>query len=61
MSLFYVQDTDRSMYVLAKDYTEALGKWRKLIRMENPDDISPNESIDPLAISFIADNDDIIL
>lgn len=59
LRLFHVQDGDRPMYVLAKDWGDALLQWQGLIRREN--EIEPNERIDPDGISLVADHDELLL
>lgn len=58
LKLFLVQDDDRSCYVLAQTWGGALGKWRSLIKHENPDD---DGAIEPNGIQLIGDTDDLIL
>lgn len=58
MPLFHVQDSDRPLYVVAKNYGEAEYKWREIIAIENTmfiKDIEP-----PLGISFICKDNDLI-
>ena len=57
LNLYHVQDNDRPMYVLGKDYSEALSKWRKLVADENDGD--PGE--DAQGICLIANADEILL
>jgi len=38
MPLFYVQDSDSPMFVIASDFQEAVVRWRERIIAENPDD-----------------------
>ena len=62
-NLFHVQDPDRSMFVLAKNYEEALEKWRARIRLENVEDQCEEpyeEPIFPQGVSYLADMADII-
>lgn len=51
-NLYRIQDDDRPMYVLAPSFSEALERWRALIRRENPGD-PENENADPEGISFV--------
>ena len=57
--LFYVQDADRSMYVLAPNWTEALRKWKELIVMENPEEDCSDE--DPDGISLVVNANELIV
>lgn len=59
MKLFHVQDADRPMYVVAKGWEDALSKWRRVIRAENPD-LEPDEPIDPAGVALVCDEDDLI-
>lgn len=57
MPLFYIQDNDRPGYVKAKNYEEAVNKWRNAVSKENDDcDIDP-----PKGAQFLADDFEIIL
>lgn len=59
-NLYYIQESDRPMYVIANSYEEAFNKWVKLIRKEN--NMTPDEEVEPpLGIQFIAEENDIIL
>lgn len=57
MPLFQVQDGDRPMWVIARDFPEALIKWQKKIHKENPD--QPN-AIPPQGVAFVCENDELI-
>ena len=57
MSLYYVQDNDRPMWVVAPTFAIAIEKWRKVIRAEN-DGIEPEDG--PSGIQHICDDDEFI-
>lgn len=59
-NLYHVQDGDRPLWVIAKDWQEALLLWRHQIRLENPDELLLRDSENqPDGISFIADVNDV--
>lgn len=58
LHLFHVQDVDRPLYVLARNYEEALRVWRDVIAIEN--DITDDaESEQPQGIHYLAGPDEI--
>ncbi len=57
--LFLVQDDDRSLYVIAKDFTEAIAKWQKQIRHENEDEHPDHFAPLPTGVHKIAEDDDV--
>lgn len=59
MPLYYVQDGDRPMHVLAKSWQGAVFAWRNRCCVEN-EGTSPAEH-DPQGIMLVAENDDIIV
>jgi hypothetical protein len=58
MSLFHIQDSDRPMYVLARDWSSALDAWWRVIRAENEGD---DDLEDCDGISKIADPNEVII
>lgn len=53
LRLFHVQDADRPMYVVARDWSHALDAWWQMVRAENPgEDIEEMEG--PDGISAVA-------
>ena len=43
MAIYHVQDSDRSCWVLATDWADALRQWKQVIAAENDgDDAEPN-------------------
>jgi len=58
-NLYYVQDSDRPLFVLAKTYEEALDKWRDVICKEN--DCGINEVEPPNGISLVAEYDEVLV
>ena len=54
MPLFYVQDPDRPMHVIAKDLSEAWDKYANHILDESGD------TGDPKGITFVCDDEDLI-
>ena len=58
-NLYHIQDSDRPMYVVAKDWVDALNKCKSLIVKEN--DIPPDDEPDePDGIMLVAGDDDLI-
>ena len=56
-NIYYVQDDDRPMHVLAGTFEEALATWRQLSAAENPDE----EPYSPQGVSLIAEANDVIV
>jgi len=56
MPLFHVQDSDRPLFVVAKDWHDAYEQWREQIIHENDGDVS-----DPQGIQHICDNDELLI
>lgn len=57
LSLFQVQDSDRSMWVIAENYGDAVERWQKQISHENPgDDCSDDQ---PDGVNLIASGTDL--
>jgi len=59
MPLFHVQDNDRPLWVIAKNYRDADLAWKKVIAEENDMEIIDVENA--RGISFICDDNEIIL
>jgi len=59
MSLYYVQDTDRSMWVVATDFAEAVNKWRRFVAKEN-DCVEDDICDGPSGVQFVCDDDEFI-
>jgi len=59
MPLYLVQDNDRPLYIVAKNYGEAENIWRKIIAKEN--DFGDDVVDAPNGISFICNDMDLIL
>ena len=57
MQLFHVQDCDRPLYVVARDWTEALAVWQWVIADENPG----CDQEQPDGIQFVAGSNDLRL
>lgn len=52
--LFLVQDADRPVYVVARDWNEAHARWQRMIRAEN--DMAPSDDCeDPQGIQLVAE------
>lgn len=60
MKLFYIQDPDRPVHVIAESWGQALEKWRSLVEKENPD-VPSNEIDDPEGIKLVCYPEDLIL
>jgi hypothetical protein len=56
MPLFHVQDSDRPMWVIGKDWQDALSQWKKLIAAENK-----GETGEPQGIQHVGDDDELIV
>lgn len=56
MPLFHVQDSDRPMWIVGKDWHDALAQWKAQISAENDGDES-----EPLGIQHVCDNDELIV
>ena len=59
MPLYMVQDNERPLYVVGKDYGQAEYIWRKIIAKEN--DLKIDEVESPNGISFICEDTDLVL
>ena len=59
-NLFHIQDDDRSIFVIARDWQHALEKWQALIKQENEWEEGQDEP-QPRGISLIAEKNEIIL
>lgn len=59
MPLFEVQDADRPMFVIEKDYQQAIDRWAEIVADEN--DLLRTEVEPPWGVRFIADNDCLII
>lgn len=54
--LFYIQDCDRPMYIVAGSWSEAVYSWKTIVAVENDDEIE--ETSEPAGVSLIADEDE---
>ena len=59
--LFHIQDTDCPMYVIAKDWQEALEKWRSQLCDDADELTSDSREEQPQGIALIAEDDELIL
>lgn len=59
MPLFLVQDSDRPLWIVAKDYGEAESIWTDFVAKEN--DMKVQDVEPPQGISFICEDNDLIL
>jgi len=59
MPLYLIQDSDRPLYIIAKDKNEAENLWKEQIAKEN--DMQPFEVEECDGINKIADNDEILI
>lgn len=57
--LFHVQDSDRPLWIVARDFGHAVEKWRDVIRRENNLDPSDNEDM-PTGVQHVCDDDDFV-
>lgn len=58
MNLYYVQDSDRPMWVVAIDWQDAVDKWKAKIREENEGECECDE---PQGIQLVCDDDDLLI
>lgn len=59
MPLYHVQDPDRPLWVVAKNYQDAIDKWKRVIAVENDDDLDAVD--DPQGIAHICDDNELII
>lgn len=55
MPLYHVQDADRPLYVVAKDWATAIDAWRQQIREENDGD----DGDEPLGVNLVCDDNEL--
>lgn len=58
-NLYYVQDNDRPMHVIAESWQRAIEKWKAFIAIENK--ILVDDVGEPLGITLVDTWDDLIL
>jgi hypothetical protein len=56
MPLFNIQDSDRPLWVVAKDFHDAFEQWREQVIHENE-----GEVLDPQGIQYVCDDDDLLI
>jgi hypothetical protein len=56
MPLYQVQDPDRPLYVVAKDFGDAVRKWQRIISDENNGDTG-----DPQGVVLLCKDDEIVI
>lgn len=57
--LYHVQDSDGPMWVAAKDYTQAIARWKQVVAAESGE---PLEDIDePAGVTLICEADELLL
>lgn len=54
MPLYFIQDNDRPLWVVAKDYGQAAYVWKKIVAKENELPIDDVE--DPYGIQYVCDD-----
>ena len=59
MPLYNIQDNDRPLWIIARDYRKAEYIWKKIIATENQ--ITIDEVEPPLGISFVCDGLSLVL
>jgi hypothetical protein len=57
-ALFHVQDADRPLYVLARDYSSALHRWIERIASENH--LTPADTEPPDGIALVARAEEVL-
>jgi len=67
MRLFYVQDDDCPMWVVAKDWSEAVKRWRVGIvdlycePGSSEEDVEDYVNAEPQDVQFVCDDEDLLL
>jgi len=59
MSLYFIQNTDRSMYVKADSMGDAVKKWQEIVAIEK--EMGFDEVEEPQGIRFLAPDDECVL
>ena len=57
MSLFYVQDSDRPLWIVAANWAEALLQWQEVIKRENNGECDDG----PQGIQYICPEDELVI
>lgn len=61
MCIFLVQDSDRPLYVLARNYNDAINKWMKQVFEENKEHYESIEEMeDPEGVTLVARSGEIL-
>jgi len=62
MKLYYVQDADRPLHVLAEDLAHAVGRWKAQISREDPESFPTADHVDdPDGAHVICDGTEVLL
>lgn len=57
MNLYFVQDTDRPMHIVADSYGEAVTRWQKQIQRENDSGDCDHE--EPQGVTLVAEGSNV--
>ena len=58
MSLYYVQDSDRPMYVKTTSWKRAIQLWKQSVAEENG--MTPQDVEEPRGIQFVSEDEELI-
>ncbi len=58
MPLFWVQDSDRPLWIKADNWQDALAQWKSVIAIEN--EMEEKDVDEPQGINFVADDRDLV-
>jgi len=58
MSLYHIQDSDRPMWVMARDYGHAVNKWKVFIAKEN--DMEEKDVEEPVGVELVCEDNDFL-
>ena len=63
MNLYLVQDSDRPIYIVARDYGHAVQRWRRVIFLENydPEADSLDDVEEPEGAQLVAKGHELLL
>jgi len=58
MPLYHIQDDDRPMWVMARDYSHAVSKWMVAVAQENKMEVKDVE--EPRGVQLVCEDNDFI-
>lgn len=59
MNLYHIQDPDRPMHVLGRNWIDALNKWKQKIAEEN--DCAPGDVEEPDGIALVCEEGNLLI